>query len=189
MSHNYRMPQLVEPTVSVHESFVESVREFHALGAEPPYVARLDADQLARPAEFARYVAGLRAEKYEETPRPAGYVPSTTLWWINGPQFLGRLAIRHQLTPTLERKGGHIGYDVRPSARLQGHATAMLQSALPIAKELGIGKALITCDTDNIGSRKVIEKNGGEFIDEIDGIYRFWVPTDSGGSAAPPRTR
>jgi predicted acetyltransferase len=36
---------------------------------------------------------------------------------------------------------------------------------------------LITCDADNIGSRKVIERNGGEFVDEIDGIFRFRVPT------------
>ena len=171
------MPRLADPTISVRESFVESVREFHALGGEPPYVARLDADVLADPAEFAKYVAELIAGKDEETPRPAGYVPMTTLWWVDDPQFIGRLAIRHRLTPTLERKGGHIGYDVRPSARRKGHATAMLRMALPIAKELGIDRALLTCDTDNIGSRRVIEKNGGEFVDEIDGVYRFWVPT------------
>lgn len=171
------MPQLIDPTVSVHASFVESVREFHAAGAEPPYVARLDADVLADPAEFAAYVRQLIADRHEESPRPAGYVPCTTLWWTEGSQFLGRLAIRHRLTPSLELEGGHIGYDIRPSARRQGHATAMLKAALPIAEKLGIDRALITCDTDNVGSRKVIEKNGGEFIDEIDGKYRFWVAT------------
>jgi predicted acetyltransferase len=164
--HNYRMPRLVDPTVSVHASFVESVRE---VNRRP--------DALIDPAEFAEYVRGLIGQRFEETPRPAGYVPGTTLWWIEGPQFIGRLAIRHRLTPALEREGGHIGYDVRPTARRQGHATAMLQAALPRARALGIDRALITCDTDNIGSRKVIEKNGGEFIDEIDGKYRYWVPT------------
>lgn len=171
------MPQFVDPTVSVHASFVESVREFHALGGEPPYVARLDADVLADPTAFTDYVEELIAGRLEESPRPAGYVPATTLWWTAGPQFLGRLAIRHRLTPTLERRGGHIGYDVRPSARRNGHASAMLQAALPRARALGIDRALITCDTDNVGSRKVIEKNGGELIDKVDGIDRFWVPT------------
>lgn len=171
------MPRLTDPTISVHESFVESVREFHAAAAEPPYVTRLDADVLADQAEFGKYVDELIAGRYEESPRPAGYVPMTTLWWTDGPEFLGRLAIRHRLTPALERKGGHIGYDVRPSARRQGHAAAMLQAALPIAGELGIDRALITCDDDNVASRKVIERNGGEFIDEIDGILRFWVST------------
>jgi predicted acetyltransferase len=160
------MPRLADPTVSVHESFVESLRE---VNRRP--------DALIDPAEFAEYVRGLIGQRFEETPRPAGHVPGTTLWWIDGSEFLGRLAIRHRLTPALERKGGHIGYDVRPSARRKGHATAMLNAALPRARELGIQRALITCDTDNVGSRKVIVKNGGEFIDEIDGIYRFWVPT------------
>jgi predicted acetyltransferase len=160
------MPRLADPTVSVHESFVESLRE---VNRRP--------DALIDPAAFAEYVRGLIGQRFEETPRPAGRVPGTTLWWIDGSEFLGRLAIRHRLTPALERRGGHIGYDVRPSARRKGHATAMLNAALPRARELGIQRALITCDTDNVGSRKVVVKNGGEFIDEIDGIYRFWVPT------------
>jgi hypothetical protein len=42
------------------------------------------------------------------------FVPMTTLWWVDGERFLGRLAIRHRLTPALEKAGGHIGYDVRP---------------------------------------------------------------------------
>jgi predicted acetyltransferase len=160
------MPRLADPTVSVHESFVESLREVD-----------LRPGVLTDPAEFAAYVRRLIEQKFAETPRPVGHVPGTTLWWIDGRQFLGRLTIRHRLTPSLERQGGHIGYDVRPSARRKGHATAMLRAALPKARELGIDRALITCDADNIGSRKVIERNGGEFVDEIDGIFRFRVPT------------
>jgi len=172
------MPELVEPTVDVRMSFVEAVREFHAGDSPyPRYALNLDPDVLSQPAEFAAYVAELIADRLEESPRTAGYVPGTTLWWCDGPEYLGRVAIRHRLTPSLERVGGHIGYDVRPSARRKGHATAMLHDALPIASQLGIERALITCDTDNVASRKVIEKNGGEFIDQIDGIYRFWVPT------------
>ena len=53
----------------------------------------------------------------------------------------------------------------------------MLAAALPVARGLGIGRALITCRTDNVGSRKVIEANGGVLDDERDGILRFWAPT------------
>jgi len=53
----------------------------------------------------------------------------------------------------------------------------MFQAALPIAAKLGIESALITCDTDNLGSRKIIEANGGVFSDERQGKLRFWVPT------------
>jgi predicted acetyltransferase len=37
--------------------------------------------------------------------------------------------------------------------------------------------ALITCDTTNLASRKVIEANGGTLADEQDGICRYWAPT------------
>ena len=73
--------------------------------------------------------------------------------------------------------GGHIGYDVRPSARRRGHATSMLAAALPVARGLGIGQALLTCLNDNIGSRKAIEANGGVLDNERDGMLRFWIPT------------
>jgi predicted acetyltransferase len=53
----------------------------------------------------------------------------------------------------------------------------MLRAALPVARALGIDRALITCDADNVGSRKVIEHNGGVRIDERNGRLRYWVPT------------
>jgi predicted acetyltransferase len=113
----------------------------------------------------------------EDAPRPAWMVPSTTLWWVDGTDYLGRISIRHRLTPTLLEWGGHIGYDVRPSARRRGYATAMLAAARPVAARLGIDPALVTCDPDNTGSRKVIEANGGVLEDQRAGKLRFWVPT------------
>ena len=89
--------------------------------------------------------------RFEETPRPEGYVPDTELWWVAGDEFLGRIGIRHRLTPMLLEMGGHIGYDVRPSARRRGHATEMLRHGLMVARDLGIDPALITCDIDNAG--------------------------------------
>lgn len=85
--------------------------------------------------------------------------------------------IRHRLTASLREIGGHIGYDIRPSARRHGHATAMLAAALPVARSLGIDRALLTCDADNLGSRKVIEANGGVLEDKSGDTVRYWVPT------------
>ena len=73
--------------------------------------------------------------------------------------------------------GGHIGYDVRPSFRGRGHATRMLKDALTVARSLGITTALLTCDVDNMASRKVIERNGGVLQDQHEGKLRFWVST------------
>jgi predicted acetyltransferase len=44
--------------------------------------------------------------------------------------------------------------------------------------ELGTDRALITRDVANIGSRTVIQANGGVLEDKRDGRLRFWAPTD-----------
>ena len=81
-------------------------------------------------------VAAIRADRLEDSPRPSGFVPSTELWWVDGDEYIGRIAVRHRLTPVLLEIGGHIGYDVRPTARRRGHATEMLRQALAVAHEL-----------------------------------------------------
>ena len=178
------MPQLCPPTTQVHLSFLAAMAEFQAEGrgdnADNSMVGR-DIRGLARdwsdPEVFRGYVAQVVGQAREDAPRPAGYVPSTTLWWVDGSDYLGRISIRHRLTPILLEWGGHIGYVVRPSARRRGHATAMLAAARPVAARLGIDPALVTCDLDNTGSRKVIEANGGVLEDQRAGKLRFWVPT------------
>jgi GNAT superfamily N-acetyltransferase len=115
-------------------------------------------------------------------PRPArsaGPVPPFVTF--EGPAVLAalrRIAVRHRLTPSLREVGGHIGYDVRPSARRRGHATAMLRAALPVAHALGIERALVTCDVDNVGSGKVIESNGGVPDGQRGETLHFWYRPD-----------
>lgn len=178
------MPRLLAPSIALHASLLEALDEFRAEGRLGPgdstglaYEVRDGIPGLDDPRGFAAYVAGLQARALPHGPRPAGFVPDTILWFSDGPTFIGRLAIRHRLTDSLRETGGHIGYDVRPSARRRGHGTEMLRQALPIANALGIDPALVTCDVDNIGSRRVIEANGGRLEDERLGKLRFWVPT------------
>lgn len=172
------------PTTSVHASFLSAMAEFKAERRGGPEDDSMIGHEMrsfrttwAAPASFADYVEQLRAQALKDSPRPAGHVPCTTLWYVEGRVYIGRLAIRHRLTPGLLETGGHIGYDVRPSARRRGHATAMLCAALPVAHGLGIDPALVTCDTENVASRRVIEANGGVLEDERHGKLRFWVPT------------
>jgi predicted acetyltransferase len=167
------MPFLVVPRLSVAASVRAAAIE-HADDAMDLYRDKLAA---LTDAELPGYVEGLLADTRERTERPVGYVPSTHLWWVDGEEFLGRLHIRHRLTPFLIQEGGHIGYHVIPPARRRGHATAMLHAGLAVAATLGIDCALITCDEDNIGSRKAIETNGGLFHDRRAGKLRYWVPT------------
>jgi predicted acetyltransferase len=174
------MPELVLPTTSVRESFLEAMDEFVAEGAEHSQTAAWiehNAPGWQEPAVFATFVEAVRADALEATPRPGHHVPCTTLWWVDGEEYLGRLAIRHVLNDFLLDVGGHIGYDVRPTRRREGHATAMLRQALPWARDLGIDTALVTCDDDNVGSIRVIEAAGGVLEDVRGDKRRYWVPT------------
>jgi predicted acetyltransferase len=178
------MPELMAPDPRFRASFAAAMDEFLAEGRGTPddhsvigsYLRERRGAWLTDEA-FRAFADEIRAQRVEETPRPLGYVPATELWWAEADEFLGRIGIRHRLTPQLLEMGGHIGYDVRPWARRRGHATAMLRAALDIAHEMGIERALVTCDVDNIASRTVIERNGGVLEDERVGKLRFWVPT------------
>lgn len=174
------MPELVLPTTAVRTSFLAAMDEFVADGATGSQTAAWIADHAPgwqEPAAFADFVDEVVADAEEDRPRPARYVPSTTLWWVDGEDYLGRISIRHRLNDFLLDVGGHIGYDVRPTARRRGHATGMLLGARAWARELGIDSALVTCDDDNIGSIRVIEAAGGELEDVRGTKRRYWVPT------------
>jgi predicted acetyltransferase len=175
------MPRLVSPDARFRTSFLDAVREDVAEG-------ELHGDMLARelrvygatwhtPEGFARYVAAVREAELEEGRRPEGFVPATSFWYVDGDVYLGRIQVRHRLTDQLRDHGGLIGYGVRPTARRRGHATAMLREVLPHARALGLERVLVTCDTTNVGSRKVIEAGGGQFEDERGGKLRYWIHT------------
>jgi predicted acetyltransferase len=178
------MVQLSTPTVSVHPSFLAAMAEFRAEGrgatgdgTEIGREIRTFGGSWASPEGFAAYVRWLVDQAREDSPRPEGHVPATNLWLVDSGDYLARIAIRHRLTDRLRQAGGHIGYDVRPSARRRGFATTMLRDALPVARGLGLTTVLLTCDVGNVASRKVIERAGGVLEDQREEKWRFWVPT------------
>jgi len=181
-------PRFKPPSLRFQASYLEALREVRAEGRQ----LELPAARLADPGEFARYVEALRANvaapgavtRYVASLRgaepevwPDGFVPQTDLWWVAGDEYLGRLSIRHRLTPHLLVEGGNIGFEVRPGARRRGHATAMMAAALPLAAAFGVDPARVDCEADNAASRRVIEANGGVLDGERGGTLYFWVPT------------
>ncbi|MGE7434889.1 MULTISPECIES: GNAT family N-acetyltransferase [Kitasatospora] len=180
------MPHLIAPDARFQASFLVAMAEFRALGHGGPddgstagVCLREYGDRWEDPEVFAEFVERFRTPcgpdsllRYD--------VPCSTFWYVDGDTYLARIAIRHRLTPYWLELGGHIGYDVRPSARRRGHATGMLRAALPIAAGMGIDPALVTCDSTNSASLKVIEACGGRLEDVRDGVRRYWVPTTPG---------
>lgn len=184
------MPELIVPTVRLAASFRVAMADFIAEGRGGPdddsALARNIAghgDRWHTEAGLAEFVAELLRQADESLPPPPGWTHTSTYWWADGERYLGSIRIRHELIPPVLDEAGLIGYDIAPKARRQGHGTAMLRAALPIARRLGFDRVLITCDPDNVGSRKVMENNGGVFEGELNGKLRYWIP------AAVPRAQ
>ena len=193
-AYGHRMVVLVPPHprfrvewLAAHDEFV-AAGEGHLDGegclVEPadeggyPGIA-FTREELETAEGFERLVRFRLARADPHAARPTGHVPSS-VFWIGGDEpgrYLGSLSVRHALTAYLLDVAGHVGYSVRPAARRRGVATEALRLALPEAARLGLERVLVTCDTDNVASARVIEANGG-VLEDVRGVKRrYWIET------------
>ncbi len=61
----------------------------------------------------------------------------------------------------------HIYYEIAPAYRGKGCGREMLRLGFLEAKKIGLEEVIITCNEDNVASRKIIEANGGLFVSKI----------------------
>jgi predicted acetyltransferase len=168
---------LESPSARLKDSYISLVEEFRRRG-EPliPFVLKFATD------DFPAFIVRLeQCSKGSEI--PDGFVAHKTFWLVDAnDQVLGVSNLRYSLTDSLRKDGGHIGFGIRPSARRQGFATALLRETLVKAKEIGITRALVTAHKGNTGSVRSILKNGGVLDSEeliqghTDLMQRFWIP-------------
>ena len=169
---------LVDPSLKYAAAFTAMAEEFQAAG-EKRYDRILPLLRGDFPAHLIRLEQLARGENL-----PEGYVASREFWLLEEDtgRILGAIRLRtKEMTPRLEQIDGQIGYNVRPCARNAGYATRMLAILLEKIREEGWARVLITCNSDNLASARVIEKNGGRLqnrvLEEETGkwISRYWI--------------
>jgi len=166
--------ELITPSRKYYNSYVDAINEYRNHGVDTYAFMDTEKYDIFEKFENARIGRNL----------PDNYVAATYFWLVDEDEFIGEISIRHSLTDSLMRFGGNIGYGVRYSKWNNGYGTMMLSMALKYAKEvLGLDKVLITCNDNNFGSARVIEKNGGLLQDKIVNVIggverltrRYWI--------------
>lgn len=113
-----------------------------------------------------------------------GWVRSIWQVGVLDGDIVGRLSVRLELNDLLRRRGGHLGFGVRPAWRGRGIAGALLAHGRRLLAHEGVAQALVTCDDDNRASAAVIERAGGVLQDvaDVDGhrTRRYLLPTGAG---------
>jgi predicted acetyltransferase len=141
-------------------------------------------DYTLTPDAFGAYVTGLN-NMAAGRKLPEGWVPMNTYWLVRGGTYpVGVSQLRHRLTDSLLKRGGHIAYWIRPGQRRKGYGTLLFTLTCQKAKVMGIGRVLVTCHRDNEGSIRIIEKNGGILdtslsLDPQDEELHYWIQTSS----------
>lgn len=184
---------------------VSRIVSLHAPGRDvlPAYVRALEAgwspntmrnvapEQLAAiAADPDTFVAGLnqrggtiRLHDGSEVAR----LPDMIRWIfaIDRPErpFVGSINLRWQedetgspITELPAHVLGHVGYTILPNHAGNGYASAALAAVLVEARSIGLPFVKITCDAANAASQRIIEKNGGRFIENF--VAPFYRPEE-----------
>lgn len=80
---------------------------------------------------------------------------------------MGGINLRIGKGENLIRYRGHIGYSVDPQYRRHGYAARACLLLLPLARRHGINPLWITCNPDNIASRKTCERVGARLVEIV----------------------
>jgi len=80
---------------------------------------------------------------------------------------MGRLSLRIGHTQSIEKYVGHIGYSVDPPFRGKRLAARSCLLVKPLARRHGINPLWITCNPENLASRRTCEIIGSKFIEIV----------------------
>jgi len=105
-------------------------------------------------------------------------IPSYHFWMrLNGEnppiRIAGGIGLRIGDTANLRNYIGHVGYNVYPPARGRHLAERATRLLFPLARQHGLQTLWITCNPDNIASKRTCERLGARYVNTVD------VPPDN----------
>jgi predicted acetyltransferase len=163
--------QLIRPQSEHLASFIDALER----GWAPNSMRGADStrEELARVrADPVAYIAGMDDREARNPPfdlpdgTKFGPLPSICRWIWDG-EFCGSVSLRWQ-PGSMELPCeilGHIGYGVVPWKQGRGYARLALAQMLELARAEGLPFVDLTTDPSNAASRRVIEANGGVFVE------------------------
>ena len=153
--------KLVEPSILFKDSFLEFVEDVKNTG----YISYEHYKKAEK--NFEEFVTDL-TNSSKGINIAEGWVPCSSYWLVdNSEEVIGVIRIRHRVDSDFLEMIGHIGYEIKSTRRKEGNGSKLLELGLIEARKIGLEKVLITCDEDNIGSKRIIEKFNGKYIKSI----------------------
>ena len=122
---------------------------------------------------FQNYLESQMARKYQEI---SYFDTPTTIYLLYVDEIpVGYIGLRTKINDEWKKWSGNFFYAVRLSERKKGYCTKMLELALEEFRKMGFKEVYSNSSAGNVGSAKVIENNGGIFLEEIDGSRYYKI--------------
>jgi predicted acetyltransferase len=103
-------------------------------------------------------------EQAEGRALPKEWLPTRTYFCFLSGSIVGSLRLRIGQNSRAMNDLGHIGYETLPRARNNGVAKFMLST---LQASLTTSPIYVTCDEENIASKKVIESCATQFVERV----------------------
>ncbi len=147
----YMELRLVLPEEKYFKSYVSALEEFKTTSLFPEHF-RMEIENFPE--------AVVRTTREEQS----GDVPRRTYWLVNESGYVGMVQLRLVAEARYPNIKSNIYYEVRPSLRNQGYGTLALACGIEQARQLGMKNLIISCDSTNLPSKKIIENSGANFV-------------------------
>ena len=158
--------ELVAPAERWVDGMMESAHHPHTIAVSPK-----DAEMTRE--QLLRYIHEFPMGRHPPKPEK-GLVPAYSFWMRLRPEYepavpmAGGMSLRIGHTKNLEMYLGQIGYSVYPPARGNRYAERAVRLIAPLARQYGVNPLWVTCNPENLGSRRTCERLGGRLVEIVD---------------------